>query len=135
MIRRPPRSTRTDTLFPYTTLFRSVPDDAGDDRELDALARTVVSQFEQYIKLNKKIPPEVLVSINQIDDFSKLADTVASHLALKIPEKQEQLQSEPVSDRLETVYGFMKDELGVLQVEKRIYTRVKRKTEKTQRES
>ncbi len=65
----------------------------GDDRELDALARTVVAQFEQYIKLNKKIPPEVLVSINQIDDPSKLADTVASHLSLKIVEKQELLEA------------------------------------------
>jgi ATP-dependent Lon protease len=111
-----------------------VADDAGDDRELDALARTVVSQFEQYIKLNKKIPPEVLVSINQIDDFSKLADTVASHLALKIPEKQELLESETVSDRLEKVYAFMEGEIGVLQVEKRIRNRVKRQMEKTQRE-
>ena len=111
-----------------------VQDDDGDDRELDALARTVVSQFEQYIKLNKKIPPEVLVSINQIDDFSKLADTVASHLALKIPEKQELLESETVSDRLEKVYAFMEGEIGVLQVEKRIRNRVKRQMEKTQRE-
>jgi ATP-dependent Lon protease len=69
-----------------------VEDSETSDRELDALARTVVSQFEQYIKLNKKIPPEVLVSINQIDEPGKLADTVASHLTLKIPEKQELLE-------------------------------------------
>jgi ATP-dependent Lon protease len=106
----------------------------GDDRELDALARTVVGQFEQYIKLNKKIPPEVLVSINQIDDPSKLADTVASHLSLKIVEKQELLECETVSERLEKVYGFMEGEIGVLQVEKRIRGRVKRQMEKTQRE-
>jgi ATP-dependent Lon protease len=106
----------------------------GDDRELDALARTVVSQFEQYIKLNKKIPPEVLVSINQIDDPSKLADTVASHLSLKIVEKQELLECETVSERLEKVFGFMEGEIGVLQVEKRIRSRVKRQMEKTQRE-
>jgi ATP-dependent Lon protease len=106
----------------------------GDERELDALARTVVSQFEQYIKLNKKIPPEVLVSINQIDDPSKLADTVASHLSLKIVEKQELLECETVSERLEKVYGFMEGEIGVLQVEKRIRGRVKRQMEKTQRE-
>ncbi len=105
-----------------------------DDREIDALSRTVVSQFEQYIKLNKKIPPEVLVSINQIDDPSKLADTIASHLTLKIPEKQELLEAEPVSGRLEKVYGFMEAEIGVLQVEKRIRNRVKRQMEKTQRE-
>jgi ATP-dependent Lon protease len=98
------------------------------------LARTVVSQFEQYIKLNKKIPPEVLVSINQIDDPSKLADTVAAHLSLKIAEKQELLERETVSERLEKVYGFMEGEIGVLQVEKRIRSRVKRQMEKTQRE-
>ncbi|MEM7224006.1 MAG: endopeptidase La [Pseudomonadota bacterium] len=109
-------------------------DAAGEEREVDALARTVVTQFEQYLKLNKKIPPEVLVSINQIDDPSKLADTVASHLSLKIPEKQELLESETVSDRLEKVYAFMEGEIGVLQVEKRIRNRVKRQMEKTQRE-
>jgi ATP-dependent Lon protease len=94
----------------------------------------VVSQFEQYIKLNKKIPPEVLVSINQIDDAGKLADTVASHLALKIPEKQQLLECATVSERLERVYAFMEGEIGVLQVEKRIRNRVKRQMEKTQRE-
>jgi ATP-dependent Lon protease len=111
-----------------------LPEKVGDDRELDALGRTVIAQFEQYIKLNKKIPPEVLVSINQIDDASKLADTVASHLSLKIVEKQELLESETVSERLEKVYGFMEGEIGVLQVEKRIRSRVKRQMEKTQRE-
>ena len=107
---------------------------ADEDREIDALARTVVSQFEQYLKLNKKIPPEVLVSINQIDEPSKLADTVASHLSLKIPEKQELLESDSVTARLEKVYAFMEGEIGVLQVEKRIRNRVKRQMEKTQRE-
>src|SRR5215831_13223044 len=100
----------------------------------EAHARTVVSQFEQYIKLNKKIPPEVLVSINQIDDPSKLADTVASHLQLKIAEKQELLEADSVSERLERVYAYMEGEIGVLQVEKRIRSRVKRQMEKTQRE-
>jgi ATP-dependent Lon protease len=106
----------------------------GDSQEIEALARTVVSQFEQYIKLNKKIPPEVLVSINQIEDSGKLADTVASHLALKIPEKQELLETELLSERLEKVFGYMEGEIGVLQVEKRIRNRVKRQMEKTQRE-
>ena len=106
----------------------------GDQQELEALARTAVSQFEQYIKLNKKIPPEVLVSINQIEDPSKLADTIASHLALKIPEKQELLETDTVSERLEKVFGYMESEIGVLQVEKRIRSRVKRQMEKTQRE-
>src|SRR5215471_3003701 len=103
-------------------------------QETEALARTVVSQFEQYIKLNKKIPPEVLVSINQIEDPGKLADTVASHLSLKIPEKQELLETAAVSERLEKVFGYMEGEIGVLQVEKRIRNRVKRQMEKTQRE-
>jgi ATP-dependent Lon protease len=107
---------------------------SGANQEIEALARTVVAQFEQYIKLNKKIPPEVLVSINQIDDPGKLADTVASHLTLKIPEKQELLETETVSERLEKVFGYMEGEIGVLQVEKRIRSRVKRQMEKTQRE-
>jgi ATP-dependent Lon protease len=106
----------------------------GEGEELEALTRAVVSQFEQYIKLNKKIPPEVLVSINQIEESSKLADTVASHLALKIPEKQQLLECATVSERLERVYAFMEGEIGVLQVEKRIRNRVKRQMEKTQRE-
>src|SRR6266446_4669801 len=112
----------------------AIDDRAGVQQETEALARTVVSQFEQYIKLNKKIPPEVLVSINQIEDSGKLADTVASHLALKIPEKQELLETELVSERLEKVFGYMEGEIGVLQVEKRIRNRVKRQMEKTQRE-
>ncbi len=109
-------------------------EEEGDERELDALTRSVVSQFEQYIKLNKKIPPEVLVSINQIDESGKLADTVASHLSLKISEKQELLECETIAARLEKIYGFMEGEIGVLQVEKRIRNRVKRQMEKTQRE-
>ncbi len=109
-------------------------EDTGDIKELEALSRSVVAQFEQYIRLNKKIPPEVLVSINQIEDPSKLSDTVASHLALKISEKQELLEIEGVAERLERVYSFMESEIGVLQVEKKIRNRVKRQMEKTQRE-
>jgi ATP-dependent Lon protease len=105
-----------------------------DAREYDALGRSVITQFEQYIKLNKKIPPEVLVSLNQIDDTSKLADTVASHLALKIPEKQDLLELPTITERLERAYALMEAEIGVLQVEKRIRSRVKRQMEKTQRE-
>ncbi|MDJ0683372.1 MAG: endopeptidase La [Alphaproteobacteria bacterium] len=104
------------------------------DDEVGALARAVVSQFEQYIKLNKKVPAEVLVSINQIDDLSKLADTVAQHLAVKIQDKQEILEIESVAERLEKIYSMMESEISVLQVEKRIRTRVKRQMEKTQRE-
>jgi ATP-dependent Lon protease len=118
----------------FQAYAETIPENAGGQQETEALARTVVSQFEQYIKLNKKIPPEVLVSINQIEDPSKLADTLASHLALKIPEKQELLEAESVSERLEKVFGYMESEIGVLQVEKRIRSRVKRQMEKTQRE-
>src|SRR5688572_21271685 len=106
----------------------------NEGKEVEALARSVITQFEQYIKLNKKIPPEVLVSVNQIEDPSKLADTVASHLTLKISDKQELLEIASVSARLEKVFSFMEGEIGVLQVEKRIRSRVKRQMEKTQRE-
>jgi ATP-dependent Lon protease len=124
----------TDNESFFQAFAEAVPEKPGEQQELEALARTAVTQFEQYIKLNKKIPPEVLVSINQIDEPSKLADTLASHLALKIPEKQELLETETVSERLEKVFGYMENEIGVLQVEKRIRSRVKRQMEKTQRE-
>ncbi|MCH7485772.1 MAG: endopeptidase La [Proteobacteria bacterium] len=106
----------------------------GKPQELEALARTVVGQFEHYIKLNKKIPPEALVSVNQIESPGKLADTIASHLALKISEKQELLEIETVTERLEKIFAHMESEIGVLQVEKKIRSRVKRQMEKTQRE-
>ncbi len=124
----------TDNELFFQAVAEPMQDRAGDPQEHEALARTVITQFEQYIKLNKKIPPEVLVSINQIEDPSKLADTVASHLQLKIPEKQELLELDSISERLERVYAFMESEIGVLQVEKRIRNRVKRQMEKTQRE-
>jgi ATP-dependent Lon protease len=111
-----------------------IEEQTGATQEVEALARTVISQFEQYIKLNRKIPPEVLVSVNQIDDYGKLVDTVASHLALKIPDKQDLLETETVAARLEKVYACMEGEIGVLQVEKRIRNRVKRQMDKTQRE-
>jgi ATP-dependent Lon protease len=111
-----------------------LPETDSDPHELEALGRAVVSQFEQYVKLNKKVPPEVLVSLSQIDDPSKLADTVAAHLTLKISDKQELLETSSLADRLERLYGFMESEISVLQVEKRIRSRVKRQMEKTQRE-
>ncbi|MFT8815393.1 endopeptidase La, partial [Acetobacter fabarum] len=92
------------------------------------------SQFEQYMKLNKKIASEVLVSLNQINDLSKLADTVTSHLSLKISEKQEILEAPTVQGQLEKVFGHIEAEIDVLQVEKKIRNRVKRQMEKTQRE-
>jgi ATP-dependent Lon protease len=118
----------------FEAFVETLEEQVTESRELEALARTVVGQFEQYIKLNKKIPPEVLVSINQIEDPAKLADTVASHLSLKIAEKQELLETSSVAERLERVFAHMESEIGVLQVEKRIRNRVKRQMEKTQRE-
>ena len=111
-----------------------VPEDDADSPDAPALVRTVVSQFEQYVKLNKKIPPEVMVSLNRIEDPNKLADTVAAHLVLNVSEKQELLEIYGVVERLEKVYSLMEAEIGVLQVEKRIRGRVKRQMEKTQRE-
>jgi ATP-dependent Lon protease len=111
-----------------------LPEVDSDPREVEALARAAVGQFEQYVKLNKKVPPEVLVSLSQIEDPSKLADTVAAHLSLKIAEKQELLETPSLAQRLERLYAFMEGEISVLQVEKRIRSRVKRQMEKTQRE-
>ncbi len=123
-----------DTDAYFEAFVREMPDEGGDAKELEALGRTVVGQFEQYIKLNKKIAPEVLVSLNQIEEPSKLADTISAHLNLKIAEKQELLEAAKVNDRLERVFAHMESEIGVLQVEKRIRNRVKRQMEKTQRE-
>ncbi|WP_310619760.1 endopeptidase La [Flexibacterium corallicola] len=106
----------------------------ADAVEVEALGRSVVSEFENYVKLNKKVSPEVLGAVNQIENSSKLADTIASHLAIKIHEKQEILGTVSVADRLEKVLGLMEGEISVLQVEKRIRSRVKRQMEKTQRE-
>ncbi|MEM1288430.1 MAG: endopeptidase La [Pseudomonadota bacterium] len=109
-------------------------EDPGEEVEVEALARSVTTEFENYVKLNKKVSPEVISAITQIEGFSKLADTVASHLAVKIADKQEVLATISVPRRLEQVLGLMESEISVLQVEKRIRSRVKRQMEKTQRE-
>jgi ATP-dependent Lon protease len=109
-------------------------DNTPQNDEIEALGRAALTQFESYVKLNKKIPPEVIVSINQIEEPSKLADTIAAHLTLKLEEKQSLLDLGDTADRLEKIFGFMEGEIGVLQVEKRIRNRVKRQMEKTQRE-
>ncbi len=105
-----------------------------DEVELEALSRSVVTDFENYVKLNKKISPDVVNATSQIDDFSKLADTVAAHLSIKIAEKQDMLETVSAKARLEKALGHMESEVSVLQVEKRIRSRVKRQMEKTQRE-
>ena len=109
-------------------------DASGDQVEAEALARSVINEFEGYVKLNKKVSPEVIGVVQQIEDYAKLADTVASHLAVKIPDKQLILETPSITERLEKVLGLMESEISVLQVEKRIRTRVKRQMEKTQRE-
>src|SRR6202012_2701835 len=103
--------------------------------EAEALARSVVSDFESYVKLNKKISAEVVGVVQAITDFAKLGDQVASHLAVKIADCQAILETLSVTARLEKVLGLMESEISVLQVEKRIRTRVKRQMEKTQREN
>ncbi|CAN5521160.1 endopeptidase La [soil metagenome] len=106
----------------------------GQPAETEALARTAASQFESYVKLNKKVPQEVMATLGQITDYAKLADTISAHMAIKIPEKQELLEMSSVPKRLEKVFALMEGEISVLQVEKRIRSRVKRQMEKTQRE-
>jgi ATP-dependent Lon protease len=105
-----------------------------NDVEIQALMRTVFAQFDQYVKLNKKIPPEILTSLATIDDAGRLADTIAAHLTLKLDEKQKILEMFSVAERLEHLLRLMEGEIDILQVEKRIRGRVKRQMEKTQRE-
>lgn len=118
----------------YEAMAHALREPEEDPVEIEALSRSVVSEFESYVKLNKKISPEVVGVASQIEDYSKLADTVASHLSIKIVEKQEMLETTSVKMRLEKALGFMEGEISVLQVEKRIRSRVKRQMEKTQRE-
>ena len=124
----------TRTADYYEAEAEVLVDDPTDKVEVEALARSVMTEFESYVKLNKKVSPEVIAAVNQIDDFSKLADTVASHLAVKILDKQAVLETSSVAKRLEKCLGLMESEISILQVEKRIRTRVKRQMEKTQRE-
>jgi ATP-dependent Lon protease len=109
-------------------------DDRHDEREIDVLVRSIISQFEAYVKLNKKVPPEVLTSLSGIDEPGRLADTVAAHMALKLSEKQRILEIQDVKSRLEQVLGIIEGEIDVLQIEKRIRGRVKNQMEKSQRE-
>jgi ATP-dependent Lon protease len=109
-------------------------DDQHDEREIDILVRSIISQFEAYVKLNKKVPPEVLTSLSGIDEPGRLADTVAAHMALKLSEKQRILEIQDIRSRLEQVLGIIEGELDVLQIEKRIRGRVKQQMEKSQRE-
>jgi ATP-dependent Lon protease len=104
------------------------------NQEIEAMRRAILTQFDQYVKLNKKIPPEILASLNGFDDGGRLADTVAAHLPIKIDQKQSILEQLPVAERLEKLLALIESELDILQVEKRIRGRVKRQMEKSQRE-
>jgi ATP-dependent Lon protease len=111
-----------------------IPIEERSDNEIEAMRRTVLAQFDQYVKLNKKIPPEVLTSLAGIEEAGRLADTIAAHLPLKLEQKQEVLEVFGVTERLEKLLGQLEAELDILQVEKRIRGRVKRQMEKSQRE-
>jgi len=124
--------TRADDY--YEADAETLADDLGSPVEVEALGRSVIAEFESYVKLNKRVSSEVVGAVTQIDDYSKLADTVASHLSVKIAEKQDVLETISVARRLEKCLSLMESEISVLQVEKRIRTRVKRQMEKTQRE-
>jgi ATP-dependent Lon protease len=114
--------------------IEAIPLDEHPDSEAEAMRRALISQFDQYVKLNKKIPPEILTSLAGIDDAGRLADTIAAHLPLKLEQKQEVLEIFDVRKRLEHLLGLLEAELDIMQVEKRIRGRVKRQMEKSQRE-
>jgi ATP-dependent Lon protease len=118
----------------YAAEAEAIADDPIEAIEAEALSRSVLSEFENYVKLNKKISPEVVAAVTQIDDYGKLADTIASHLAVKLADKQAILEIHSIAKRFEKCLALMESEISVLQVEKRIRTRVKRQMEKTQRE-
>ncbi|NDH58145.1 MAG: endopeptidase La, partial [Betaproteobacteria bacterium] len=118
----------------FTCDYRLVQIAGGSSPEIEALRRAILTQFDQYVKLNKKIPPEILASLGGIDEPGRMADTVAVHLPVKIEQKQEILETFPVHERLEKLLALIESELDILQVEKRIRGRVKRQMEKSQRE-
>jgi len=118
----------------YEAEAEVIEDEPCEKVEIEGLSRSVVAEFDGYVKLNKKVSPEVAAAVTQIDDPSKLADTIASHLAVKIAEKQAVLEAASVAKRLEKCLALMESEVSILQVDKRIRTRVKRQMEKTQRE-
>ena len=114
--------------------FAPMEEKQEDIREQEVVAKSLEQQFESYVKLNKKTPPEVLVSVSAVEDVDRLADTIASHLNLKLEDKQALLELSSVIERLERLYIFMEEEMEILQVDKRIRSRVKRQMEKSQRE-
>lgn len=111
-----------------------VPEAEADSMEMDVMARAVISQFEEYAKTSKKISPDVLLAVHQIEDFSKLADTIASHMNLKVEDKQALLEAKDLPARFEKLLGFMDAEIAVIEIENKIKTRVKQQMEKSQKE-
>jgi ATP-dependent Lon protease len=124
----------TDAKTHYTVTVTPVAADVSGDHETEAMRRTMIQQFDQYVKLNKKIPPEILTSLAGIDEAGRLGDTIAAHLPLKLEQKQEVLEMFGIKERLEHLLKLVEGELEILQVEKRIRGRVKRQMEKSQRE-
>ena len=118
----------------FTAQVKQYEEEAIDEREAEVLVRSLTNQFDQYVKLNKKIPPEILTSLSSIEDPSRLVDTIAAHMSLKIDEKQNILELTDLRERLEHLMAMMESEIDLLQVEKRIRGRVKRQMEKSQRE-
>jgi len=123
-----------DAEFFIAEVVAVAEDETYEEREVDVLMRSVIAQFDQYVKLNKKVPPEVLTSLSGIDEPGRLADTVVAHMALKLEEKQQILELDNVRERLEHVLGLIEGEIDILQVERRIRGRVKQQMEKSQRE-
>src|SRR5436190_11527957 len=124
----------TDKASHFVAEATPIVTDGSAQNEIEAMRRTLLTQFDQYVKLNKKIPPEILTSLSGIDDGGRLADTVAAHLPLKLEQKQQILEIEDVLKRLEHLLSVLETEIDILQVEKRIRGRVKRQMEKSQRE-
>ena len=126
------RYVETDKFF--SVEVENVPDELRAGSELEALVRSINSTFEAYVRLNKKIPPEMVMTVASIEDPSRLADTIVSHLGIKLEDKQQLLETFDVGERLEKVLGHMRSEMEILEVEKRIRSRVKKQMEKTQKE-
>jgi ATP-dependent Lon protease len=124
----------TDLKTHYAAVADPVPPDGPESTEVEAMRRALIAQFDQYVKLNKKIPPEILTSLGGIEEAGRLADTIAAHLPLKLEQKQRVLEMFDVKQRLEHLLGQLEAEIDILQVEKRIRGRVKRQMEKSQRE-
>src|SRR5699024_3569122 len=124
----------TDADTHFVAEATAIEPETGSDSESEALRRTVVAQFEQYVKLNKKIPQEILASLTSIDDAGRLADTIAAHLPLKLEQKQAMLEVISTAKRLEQLLSQLESEIDILQVEKRIRGRVKKQMEKSQRD-